>query len=306
MTHDVFISSKTLNEEGLPTRDSEIANEIFNFLSQQGLSVFLSTVSLETLGSSAYKKAIDAALDSAAVLVAIGTSADHINSTWVNYEWDSFFNDILSGIKPNGRVFTYIEGFDPKALPRALRQTQAFTHSADSLQRLFNFISRTLPPGAGGTPSVPPPAPSLPPAATIFLSYAREDRIAAKRIIAALEAAGLSVYDPGVQALYAGDDFDRVISEQIRRCTFFIPIISEQTERNREGFFRREWYHASDRSHQLAPDRPFIFPVILGDLEIPKLIPPTFQAIQWTRIDQEVPHHFITYLRHQAQRLQHA
>lgn len=304
MAYDVFVSSKTLDEEGSLTRDSEIATEVFNFLSQQGLSVFLSTVSLEALGSSAYKKAIDAALDSAAVLVAVGTSADHINSKWVRYEWDSFFNDILSGIKPKGRVFTYIEDFDPKALPRALRQTQTFSHSGDSLQRLFNFITRGLPPRDGGPELVPPPTPSIPPAATVFISYAREDGAHAQRIVAELKAAGLSVYDPRIRALSSGDHLDRDLIEQIVRCTFFVPIISEQTERQVEGSFRREWDWASNRADALHPDVPFILPVILGSLRSPRWIPRTFEAVEWTRIDHVGIPGFIAYLQHQAQRLE--
>ena len=125
MSNDVFISCKNLDEHGVQTRDAQLAAEVYDFLTGKGLSVFLSTFTLEQLGVSAYKNAIDQALDSASVLVAIGTSTDHLNSEWVRYEWDSFYNDILSGIKPNGRIFTYIEGMAIRALPRGLRLTEA-------------------------------------------------------------------------------------------------------------------------------------------------------------------------------------
>jgi TIR domain-containing protein len=125
---DVFITFKNLDEKGAPTRDSEIATNVYQFLTAKGLMVFFSAVTLEDLGTSAYKRAIDKALDSATVLVAIGTSRSHLDSQWVSYEWDSFYNDILSGIKPNGSVFTYIEGMTIAELPRTLRQTQTFMH----------------------------------------------------------------------------------------------------------------------------------------------------------------------------------
>ena len=70
--------------------------------------MFLSNVSLERLGISEYKKAIDDALDVAQVLVAVGTSRDNLVWRWVRYEWDSFFNDILSGVQPSGRIFSYV------------------------------------------------------------------------------------------------------------------------------------------------------------------------------------------------------
>jgi hypothetical protein len=76
--------------------------------------------------------------------VAIGTSHPHLDSEWVRYEWDSFYNDILTGIKPNGSVFTYIDGMTTMELPRALRQTQTFVHSEAELKRLCNYINKAL------------------------------------------------------------------------------------------------------------------------------------------------------------------
>jgi hypothetical protein len=138
----IFISFKSRDANGLPTRDSEIAMEVYEFLTARGLDVFLSSITLEQLGVSDYTDAIDSALDAASVLVAIGTSVEHLNSRWVRYEWESFANDIRSNIKPKGRLFTYIEQMPDVALPRTLRQTQTFVHSEESLKSLFNFINR--------------------------------------------------------------------------------------------------------------------------------------------------------------------
>ena len=136
--YDVFISFKNLSADGTPSRDSHLASELYRFLSAKGLTVFFSNISLEKLGTAQYKKAIDAALDAAHTLVAVGTSGANLDSQWVRYEWDSFFNDILSGLKPQGRVFAYIEGTDIGALPRALRQSQTFTHGPGSLEQVYN------------------------------------------------------------------------------------------------------------------------------------------------------------------------
>jgi len=143
---DVFISCKNTDEHGVQTRDAEIAAQVYDFLTGKGLNVFLSTFTLEQLGASAYTREIDSALESATVLLAIGTSAHHLKSEWVRYEWDSFSNAIRSGSKPNGRVFTYIEGMPITALPWALRHTQTFVHGKDPLERLYNFISKALRP----------------------------------------------------------------------------------------------------------------------------------------------------------------
>jgi hypothetical protein len=142
--HDIFISFKNLDKSGKPTRDSLLAREVFDGLSDRGFSVFFSPISLERLGVSAYKVAIDEALDSSRVLVAVGTSAENLDAQWVRYEWDGFFNDILSGIKPDGRVFVYVEGCEPRSLPRALRQSQVFNRADGGLEKLANFVANAL------------------------------------------------------------------------------------------------------------------------------------------------------------------
>ncbi|MCC6795287.1 MAG: toll/interleukin-1 receptor domain-containing protein [Candidatus Hydrogenedentes bacterium] len=140
----IFISFKNFDTNGRPTRDSQLAREVHDFLAAQGLHVFFSNVSLEKLGIAAYKKAIDGALDSAKVLIAVGTSGEHLDSQWVRYEWDSFLNDILSGVKPNARIFGYVENTPISSLPRSLRQSQVFDHGPGTLERLFNFVANAL------------------------------------------------------------------------------------------------------------------------------------------------------------------
>lgn len=46
----VFISFKNLDANGKPTRDSQLAQEVHDFLAAHGLRVFFSNVSLEKLG----------------------------------------------------------------------------------------------------------------------------------------------------------------------------------------------------------------------------------------------------------------
>jgi hypothetical protein len=142
--YDVFLSFKGLGSNGKPTRDSVLAHDIYEYLTARTLRVFYSSISLETLGVSAFKKAIDQALDRSRVLVAIGTSGENLDSEWVRYEWDSFYNDILTGVKVEGRVFVYIEDVGLASLPRALRQSQAINHKAGSLELLYNFIANAF------------------------------------------------------------------------------------------------------------------------------------------------------------------
>jgi len=145
MVYDVFISFKNSDENGRKTIDSEIANKLYDFLTTKGLRVFFSNIELEFIGKSQYSKIINEALDSSRFLIAVGSSYKNLNSEWVNYEWDSFLNDIRSGIKPNAEVFVLFSRMKVSDLPRALRQQQAFdADEKDSLEKLYNFIKNAL------------------------------------------------------------------------------------------------------------------------------------------------------------------
>jgi PKD repeat protein len=142
--YDIFISHKNLGPDGVKTEDSIIADKLHIYLVNKGFNVFKSNISLAKLGVSDYKKAIDSALDHSKLLVLVGTSTENINSEWVRYEWDSFFNDILSGYKPDAKVFGYIKNVRMLDLPRALRNTQCIEAGPDGFEELYGFISKAL------------------------------------------------------------------------------------------------------------------------------------------------------------------
>lgn len=53
-----------------------------------------------TMTSGAFADQIDDALDSARAFVAVGSRVEHLNKSWVKYEWRNFHNDTKSGRKP--------------------------------------------------------------------------------------------------------------------------------------------------------------------------------------------------------------
>jgi Tfp pilus assembly protein PilF len=121
----------------------------------------------------------------------------------------------------------------------------------------------------------------------IFLSYASQDADTARRICEALRAAGLEVWFDQNE-LRGGDAWDASIRKQIKECALFVPIISDNTQEREEGYFRLEWKLAVDRSHLMADNKAFFFPVILGDVpEAKALVPDKFRERQWTRITDE-------------------
>jgi len=127
------------------------------------------------------------------------------------------------------------------------------------------------------------------PAGAVFISYAREDSEAARRIAEALRAFGVEVWFD-LSELRGGDAWDVKIKKQIRECTLFIPIISANTQAREEGYFRREWRMAVDRTHDMAENRAFIVPVLVDDTkETDANVPEQFLKAHCTRLEGGEP-----------------
>lgn len=127
------------------------------------------------------------------------------------------------------------------------------------------------------------------PRPTVFLSYASEDRRAAQRIRDALPGYGLEVwYDES--ELVGGDAWDQKIRRQIRECDYFMPVISAHTEARHEGYFRREWRLAVERTLDMADDHVFLLPVVIdATAETGARVPEKFRAVQWLRLADGEP-----------------
>jgi hypothetical protein len=119
---------------------------------------------------------------------------------------------------------------------------------------------------------------------TIFLSYASGDRVAARALRDALTSQGLEVwYDES--ELGGGEAWDQKIRKQIRECRYFLAMISAQTEARLEGYFRREWRLAVERTLDMADDYLFLLPVVIDDTDqATARVPEKFRSVQWLRV----------------------
>jgi len=136
------------------------------------------------------------------------------------------------------------------------------------------------------------------PSHAVFLSYASQDVQAAQRICEALRAAGIEVWFDQSE-LRGGDAWDRRIREQIHDCRLFLAVISANTETRDEGYFRREWSLAVDRTRDMADKRAFLVPVVVDDTpERGASVPEKFHELQWTRLRSgETPPAFVERIR---------
>ena len=118
------------------------------------------------------------------------------------------------------------------------------------------------------------------PLGAVFISYAREDSVAADRIAEALRSHGIEVWFDQNE-LRGGEAWDQKIRGQIRTCSLLIPIVSASTQGRGEGYFRREWKLAAERTHDMAAGIPFLVPVVIDDTaEGSAMVPEEFMKVQ--------------------------
>ena len=87
---DVFICYKETDEFGKRTVDSALANDIYYQLTQEGLKVFYAAITLEDKLGQEYEPYIFAALNSAKVMLVVGTKPEYFEAVWVKNEWSRF------------------------------------------------------------------------------------------------------------------------------------------------------------------------------------------------------------------------
>ena len=111
-----------------------------------------------------------------------------------------------------------------------------------------------------------------------------QDAEAAQRICKALRGGGIEVWFDQSE-LRGGDAWDSQIRKRIHDCALFIPIISAHSQARLEGYFRREWKMAADRTHDMAEEKTFLVPVVIDDTsERTASVPDKFREMQWTHL----------------------
>ena len=120
---DVFICYKETDGSGRRTRDSVLANDLYNQLTQEGYKVFFSRITLEDKLGTAYEPYIFAALNSAKVMVVVGTKPEFFNAAWVKNEWSRYLALIKGGAKKT--LIPAYRDMDPYDLPEEFSHLQA-------------------------------------------------------------------------------------------------------------------------------------------------------------------------------------
>ena len=140
---DVFISHAT--------QDVAEARSLRERLAGEGWTAFVASDDLdEVVGSAMWSRGIDDALDRSAALVVL-VSENMLASRWVEYEWRSVHDDILSGRRgPETIVPICLSRIAPEELERALRRYQAVDMRdpdtrTEALDRAISLLRAILP-----------------------------------------------------------------------------------------------------------------------------------------------------------------
>ena len=141
--YDIFISYKELDEDGDRTPDSVIAQDIYKELTREGYRVFFSRISLEGKLGVEYEPYIFAALNSAKVMIVVGTDYEYFDAVWVKNEWSRFLKLIASGQKK--AIIPVYKDMDPYDMPKELRSLAAQDMSKiGAMQDLLHGVEKLL------------------------------------------------------------------------------------------------------------------------------------------------------------------
>jgi len=142
--YDIFISYKETDEHGDRTLDSVIAQDIYTELTEKGYRVFFARISLEDKLGTEYEPYIFAALNSAKVMLVVGTDYENFDSVWVKNEWSRFLKLIASGQKKTLiPVFKNMDAYDmPKEFAKLAAQDMG---KVGAMQDLVRGVEKLVP-----------------------------------------------------------------------------------------------------------------------------------------------------------------
>ena len=120
--YDIFICYKETDAEGDRTVDSLLAQDIYDSLTSKGYRVFFSRITLEDKLGQAYEPYIFAALNSAKIMLAVGTCYEHYNAVWVKNEWSRYLKIIAQD--KNKYLIPCYKGLDAYDMPKEFAHLQ--------------------------------------------------------------------------------------------------------------------------------------------------------------------------------------
>lgn len=102
----------------------------------------------------------------------------------------------------------------------------------------------------------------------VFISYARENFDAADRLYKFLVAREINVW-LDQYCLIGGQNWDKVIRQEIKNSTIFIALLSKVSV-GKSGVVQKEFKLAEEHQHEKPSDQVYIVPVVLDECHVPE------------------------------------
>ncbi len=141
---DVFICYKETDVNGKRTEDSVLANRIYNELTHNGYKVFYARETMKKKAGEKYEPYIFSALNSAKIMIVLGTQKDYLQAPWVRNEWSRFLGQIKNGAKK--AIVPIYKGMDPYDLPEEISDLQAYDMTRIGFdEELVSYVQDHIP-----------------------------------------------------------------------------------------------------------------------------------------------------------------
>lgn len=161
--YDIYISYRAKDDNGDKTAVSEIAEHLYNKLTSAGYRVFLSEAALKGKKRSDCEPYIYSALNSANVMLALGTSYDDYNDVWVKNEWNRYLEIAVKN--KNKCLIPCYKDVDEYDIPKEFAGLKVYQlGNDDTFNNIMAEIANVVKPE-----SVNQPAPQTEPAEEIEL-----------------------------------------------------------------------------------------------------------------------------------------
>ena len=142
--YDIFICYKETDANGDRTLDSVLAQDIYDALTDKGYRVFFARITLEDKLGQAYEPYIFAALNSAKIMLAVGTDYEYYNAVWVKNEWSRYLK-LMASDKSKHLIPCY-KGIDAYDMPKEFARLQAQDlGKMGAIQDILRGVEKLLP-----------------------------------------------------------------------------------------------------------------------------------------------------------------
>ena len=141
--YDVFICFKDKTEDGYRTVDSYEAEVIYKQLISKGWRVFFSRITLKDKLGQEYEPYIFSALNTAKVMIVIGTKPEYFQAVWVKNEWSRYID--MMRTNQNKRLIPCYGNMSVYEMPEELSVIQSLSmKDSDFIKNIIQGVERIL------------------------------------------------------------------------------------------------------------------------------------------------------------------